>query len=884
MITRRANAERALGGVDWDSIVTLTAKQATDTRNGLLLTPSERAVETQGGTWSQIFDADGIAQSVPLLVWALALVIVGLAGLPYVWLLARSLPDRGFAIARPVGLLLVGWLVWWLASATPIGFSRGAVLLSLALVAAGGAAIAWRNRADFMAWLRTSRRLLLFEEALFWGFFALFVWVKWLNPDLWHPVLGGEKPMDFAYLNAIVKSTAFPPYDPWFAGGYINYYYFGLVLVATLIHLTGVVPAVAYNLAIATWFAFLALAAFGVVLGLVSGVGGVRSRRRPIAAALLGAVFVAVIGNLGEATLIFESLQAQSNLAFQSGIPGLEPLVKSVHGFLTGVLAGRPVDVRLEWWYWNPTRVIDHPPGEAGPITEIPWFTFLYGDLHAHLLALPFTAVVLALSVALIRQVPGTARTSNWLSLGQIALLGLVVGALWPMNTWDLPTYGLVAVSGFVLHAWRAAGRLDAGLLLGAAARGLAVLLIGYVAFLPFHQRYASAVSGIDMWNGSRTPFHDYLTLNGFFLFVLGTALIADLLFSRDLNPLARLIRIGVRNWWRPWRIVGLHRRLVRSGWLYSFGRWALALAGLVVVGLWAFGLSAQALAGLLLALAAVLIPRTAAGGRPSQRTVLWQFALVLAGLGLALTFVVEFVVLKNVDIGRMNTVFKFYLQAWVLWGVAAAAAVVRVGGWLPSFSRPFRTTWRYGFAILFVATLLYPVLATRARVQDRFDGSVGSSLDGMAFLDRAVYTDRDRPLRLAYDADAIRWMQANVEGSPVVAEANTTPTLYGWGNRFAMFTGNPSVVGWDWHQRQQRGVVPGDQVMKRVQELQQAYASPDPALAARTFARYGVKYFVLGELERAYFPGGASKWEAQRGILWDVVYENPGVQIYQVR
>ena len=68
--------------------------------------------------------------------------------------------------------------------------------------------------------------------------------------------------MDFSYFNAVLKSTTFPPYDPWFAGGYINYYYYGFVLIGVLVKWLGIIPSVAYNLILPTWFSMLAMGAF----------------------------------------------------------------------------------------------------------------------------------------------------------------------------------------------------------------------------------------------------------------------------------------------------------------------------------------------------------------------------------------------------------------------------------------------------------------------------------------------------------------------------------------------------------------------------------------------------------------------------------------------
>ncbi len=120
--------------------------------------------------------------------------------------------------------------------------------------------------------MKENRNTVLIEEALFGAAFLFFLFVRFGNPDLWHPVMGGEKPMDFAYLNAVIKSQSFPPYDPWFAGGQITYYYFGFVLIAALVKLLGIVPSIAYNFAIPTLFALTALGAFCVAFNLVQAI------------------------------------------------------------------------------------------------------------------------------------------------------------------------------------------------------------------------------------------------------------------------------------------------------------------------------------------------------------------------------------------------------------------------------------------------------------------------------------------------------------------------------------------------------------------------------------------------------------------------------------
>lgn len=881
----RARAEALLGGINWDAIVQLWPKQATRAPNALLLSPPLQPVYQAQGTWSRMFDPASLANRLPVLFWGLALGLMGLVGLPYVLLAGRSLPDRGYAVTRPLGLLLVSWAVWWLASLRVATFSSGLIGVGLLLVGAAGLALGFTRRVELLGWLRTNWRLVLLEEGLFWATFGLFVLIRRANPDLWHPSLGGEKPMDFAYLNAVIKSAYFPPYDPWFAGGYINYYYFGFVLVAVLTKLTGVVPAVAYNLAIPTLFAFVALAAFGATVALVTPLTAAAARGRALVFGTLGLLSVAVVGNLRELTLLLEGFQDLSKLQPRTNLPLVANLLRTADGFVSGFLAGKPLPFRPEWWYWNATRVIQHPPTEAGPITELPWFTYLFADLHAHAMALPYTVVAVALALAVVRA--GAGREGRLERAVRFGLLALVLGALWPMNTWDVPTYALLTLAALVLSRWRAAGGLTIGAIVGAGWRWAAVLGLSYVFFLPFHQSYGSAASGVERWTGSQTSLGDYLTIHGFFLFAIAAALLVDFWLARDLNPLARFVRLGLRRWYRLPEILAHQRRLLGGDVWYWLGLYGLGLAVLGTAGLAVLGKLAPALIILLMGATGLLFFRRAAPrgqrGGAAEPPLLWQLALVMILAGLGLTLAVEFVVLKDIDIGRMNTVFKFYLQVWVLWGLAAAFAAASVYERLGRLARGWRAVWHWGFAALFAATLLYPVLATAGRVADRFDRSVEPTLDGMAFMERAVYRDKDQALELVWDEQAIRWMQENIDGSPVIAEANTAPTLYGWGNRFADFTGNPAVIGWDWHQRQQRSVVPGTMVTRRIEDIQQAYSTRNAQQAYRIFEKYGVEYIVVGQLERAYFPGGLDKWAQQRGVLWEPVYENPGVTIYRL-
>jgi YYY domain-containing protein len=782
----------------------------------------------------------------PVLVWAIALVVLGLVGLPYAYVAGSRLPDRGLAVARPLGLLLVGTVAWWLASLDLLPFSRGTIAVAVVVVAAGGIALVAPRRQDLRAWLGAHRRLILVEEGVFWALFGAATLVRYLNPDLWHPLRGGEKPMDFAFLNAVLKSTHFPPLDPWFAAGRLNYYYFGFVLVAVLVKATGIASAVAYNLAVPSLFALLGASSFGLVLSLVSSERAARLRARS-GVALLGVAFVVLLGNLGEIRVLRSALRG---------------------------------NVPIDWWYWNPTRVVHKPPNEPGLFTEFPAFTYLYADLHAHAMAMPFAAVVLVLATAVVRGRRGAPDRTAGVTL--FFLLALGIGSLWAINSWDFPTYALVGVAAIAVASTQQPAWWRPVPIVRTLVQSVALLGLAYVSFLPFHLHYRSVFEGAERWRGSRTPLGDYLTVHGLFLFALGSALLVDLGTSPDLNPLARSLRLTVKTWRRTGRRRKLVRSLVvRRSRRYRSGSLMLWLALAGVVAALAYGEAVTALAVVIAAgcgLAFVRRPRRATDPDAAMR----RFTLILFTLGLALTIAVEYLVVRKIDVGRVNTVFKTYLQVWLLWAVAAAAAAAFVYSRLRLLPRALRMAWRGSFVVLVVVAALYPIVAIPAKIDDRFDRSVGPTLDGSAFMKKAVFEANGSRFRLEWDGEAIRWLLHHVRGAPVVAEVNTYPALYAWGDRYAMFTGNPTIVGWDYHERQQRPWQ-SDEVARRIRDVQEAYRTTDPTRARRLLARYGTRYIVVGPLERAYFPEGFGKWAQGTGRFWTLAYRNPGAEILRM-
>ena len=890
--TGRFDAARIRGLIETDASRLPDRMPGAGQEIGLVYSPEDLAKQRQGGTWADIITPGSWTNRLPVLAWLGALELIALVTLPLTFVVFGPLSDRGYLLGKTLGILLVGLTVWLLASLQWMAFSRASIGVAIGLVAAvslGVLAFRWREIADF---IRRRWATIAIAELIFLAAFLAFVLVRMANPDLWHPYRGGEKPMDFAYLNAVLRSTIMPPYDPWFGGGYLNYYYWGQFLTAMLIKATGILPTTAFNLAVPTFFALTAGGVYSIVYNLVRSAGrrlddavgilGSAPRGSAVLMGLAGVAFVAILGNLDGAIQVGQS-------------------VKSA---LTGGAFG-------EFDFWRSSRMMPpDPPGHE--ITEFPFFTFLFADLHAHLMVIPFTVLVVGLSLAVVlaamaRASTGSGRTGNLagkpvrpepveglelgtslikrvfrrtLSVGtlRLAVLGVAVGSLAALNTWDVPMYLLVGMASILFAEFLAHGGLGFMILLRAGVKSAFMAAVGVVAFLPYHLAGETFYSGIESTTNTTTLWQ-FLAISGLFVFIVGTFAVDEVADGARGHFAALRRKFG-----RLYDVLdGGEGEPVGVGWLVAVIAGALLLAIALTAALTGVAGSTVPFVFALAALVALVGVALLIRDRPDAAQL--GFALTLALIALLLVVGLDFFRVEG-DIDRMNSVFKFYLQVWVMLGVASAYLLWRLlRTQRSSLSRipQVRQIWAVALALLVISAAIYPVLGTRDRLRDRFDGYVTPlTLDGTAFMEGAAFREHSgESINLAADYEGIRWLQENVAGSPVVLEA-VTPS-YRWGGRVSMYTGLPSVVGWQWHQEQQRAGY-AYEVGWRTQDVQTIYSTADVEVALGLMRKYDVRYIYLGHLERIYFPEGMEKFEDGLGGALEKVFDNGETAVYRVR
>lgn len=810
----------------------------------------------------------GILHSVEgTLFWVLSLVAAGWAVFPAVRRMAGRLPDQGWFLSRWLGLNAICWFAWVLSLFGWAEFPKGGILAGLAVVAIASMAAGLRHPTPVVSpsawrWIRNG-------ELLFWAVFGGLLLIRILNPDLRHPHFGGEKPMELAILNSLLVNPDLPPTDPWLAGETINYYYFGFLPMAVLALWGGLPAAAGFNLAVPT---LAALAAIGSTMAVavlsrpaadVKGnpdtEGPVPWRRRNLWAPLL----LMGIGNLHQVRLVAQGFRQMGDADGATGLPIAERAAEVVRGAWNWASGTADWPFSTASWYWSATRIYPAGPGEAAPFAEFPLFSFIFADLHPHLMALPAGLFLILLLAVWAReclpqwhaQSPGFGQDlgraapkdaiKGW---GMLALAGSVLGIAVLTSPWDFPL-GVGLVLGSVALSLKGRSWSSSAVRVGLTL-GVAVLVM-----TPFLFTYTAPVGGLQIWRGSQTPLTPFLwhfglplTVSGMVLWSLRSRIADGLQLSwrgRSLDPtsvlLGLVLVLAVARW------TGL---ISGAGWV------CLLLCGLAAPLLRAGSLGRERAVGGLLVLGCVL------GLVPEH--------LALAG-----------------DTGRMNLVFKLHFQVWVLWSLAGASLLAAgPGPALSSLRRPLLPLrfQRLSFGALLASSLLYPLTAIPARILDRAPGATGIGLNGLGSLAGAEFPWAGGRLRATPELEAVRWLLQDAVEAEVLLEAVTDD--YGAGGRISSATGLPTVLGWPAHQLQQRRRIGlAAEIHRRRGDVRRIYTAETPEEVLPLLRKYRVRYVVVGELEGLeYGAAGLSKFEGDAGRHWDVGFRSSGMTIYRLR
>lgn len=850
-------------------------------------------------------------------LWYLLATLLGWLTFPLTYRLFSALADRGYALSRALGLLIWGYIFWLFASLGIAQNDIGGLLLGLLVLAAlsawaifsfespisnpsntlGTSFQSLLSNSPILSFLKSNRSLFITTELLFFLAFAFMAFIRAGNPE----ILGTEKPMELMMINGIMNSPTFPPRDLWLSGYAISYYYFGFVMTSMLAMFTGTPATAAFNLMIALIFALSAVGAYGILYNLLSQTvdhrrqtaedhGTVKGQSSTVTA-LLAPLFLLLLSNV-EGFLdvlhtrgFFWSENTAGFWAWLKKIDISKLFWKSdvtIYNFWTWLdlpeLRDAPVQTaswipERFWWWWRASRVVQdyelNGNWTGDVIDEFPAFSYILGDLHPHVLAMPF--VLLAIAIGLNIFLGGWRGKIN-LFFGQLhisktgfILVALTFGGLAFLNTWDLLASTAVIILSYALVRMREAGwgweRIEDVLLFAIPS-----LVTGFVMYIPFFIGFDSQAGGI-------VPNFIFITRGAHLWIMWGT------LFVPLLAYLFYLLRTKTPANWRAAIIATTTLLLTLLLAMFVIGFLALRLKpDLVNPVLAAQGLSASgfivegfvrrfAHIGSLITLLVLLVPtlsflfhsnHESAESSSSLTIRPSSFVLLLITLGTLIILGPEFLYLRDNFNYRINTIFKFYYQAWILLSLASAyGTAVLLRQPRGAGSRVFSVV----ITLVLIVGLTYPILGFYTKTNN-LNPPFGFTLD-----------DFDRMQRESPDeAAAIVYLRSAPDG--VVAEA--VGGAYSSYARISIYTGLPTVLGWENHEGQWR-----DQALQgtREQDIEMLYSTPDWFTTQEIINRYNIRYIYVGSLERTTYPVDENKFFS----FMKLVFQQGNVSIYEV-
>ena len=704
-------------------------------------------------------------------IWWLAVLLLGWCSFPLCQYLFSGFRDKGYLVAKIFGIASAGFLMWLGAATGIVPFTAGSCLGSVAVFAV----ICWgvwitfnkKKNKDRKFWQFTGEwyQTALDDELVFTLLFLLWTYVAGFRPAAY----GTEKFMDYGFMMAMMRSTTLPAKDLWYAGSKINYYYGGQYFAVFLTKMTHTQVAQTYNLMRTLVAGFCFAVPFGLVRQMV--LDSWKKEKPALLGGVLAGAGVSLAGNMHYVV-----------------IGKLLPWIREIFHLPKG---------DYTYWFPNSTRYIGYYPAENDKtIHEFPSYSFVLGDLHAHVVNLMFVVALISLVYAMMKHHSSkgalqaeAAGEKNFckkqvaaaLTDPYVLVFAFLIGMFHWTNYWDFVIYYVMGGMGVIWCNYQKYKKLEkphrmrmtAGISL---LHAVWVFLLATIAALPFTLQFQSMVSEVALAQNHSRPYQ----------------------------------------WWLIW--------------------------GLSVIG-------------------AVLffwcVKREGA-----KKADLFGVLLGISALGLIV--IPEIVYVRDIyekEYARSNTMFKLTYQAFTMFGILLGYALIRL--WMEK-KHVIRKVLTSAVFACFAGCCFYTATAVHAWFGQVWDPSQYQGLDATAYLETTF----------PEDAAAIRWLNDNVTGDPVVLEANGDS--YSDYERVSAMTGLPTVLGWYVHEWLWRGDTGA--LNERAQEVETIYTSTNQEEVKALLEKYQVEYIFVGAREREKYE---SLNESMLQSLGNVVFSDEQSQTY---
>lgn len=690
------------------------------------------------------------------IVWWLMVLVIGVAFLPLSYCLFEQFADRGWIFSKALGIAISGFVVWALASMDLVNFTRASCLGAVIF----GALLCWGIRIYQIhrgnaAKFKFDGNLILGEELLFLMVFLLWTYLSGFRPE----AHGTEKFMDYGFMAAMMRSKKLPAADIWYAGKEINYYYGGQYYAVFLTKLSAQSVENTYNL------------------------------MRALVAALLFCMSFSIVSQLMRGLQILENPKFKKIISCLSGLlsAGCVVFAGNLHYLIYGVF-GKFFgwNSSADYFFPDSTRYIGYNPETNDKcIHEFPAYSFVLGDLHAHVVNTMFVSLIIGLLLSWVLKIKDEKEQDyrwdfkHFFFDPHVLTAGFLVGLFQFMNYWDFVIYVTLAIICLIyVNLFRSRHARIKSVIRYTIIQSVELFLIAEITALPFALHFKNMVSGVGIVK-HHTPIHQWLILWGLPAFVV---LLFTICVFVHYKGFLKFLRNG------------------RTSDVFAF-----------IMGMCALGL--------------VLIP--------------------------------EVFYIRDIyedGYARSNTMFKLTYQAFILFGLSVGYIIVR---FLTGKKSRILKAAGVVSLVLVVSTFGYFHNASVSWFGDVKDPKQYQCLNATSYIENTFESD----------AAAIRWMNKNIKGNPVVLEANGDS--YSDYCRVSAMTGLPTVLGWYVHEWLWRSD-PADLDM-RAKDIETIYTSQDTGRVLDLLKKYNVCYIYVGQYEREKY-----------SRLNDQLLRNLGVIVYE--